>query len=86
MRGFEIAPFDYVDQGARCRFGSHAKLGAQQIREQFDPAQCGFAALVVGQQLQRSTLSILTRRLESNQPLSARNGALTIAIRIGVAA
>jgi len=85
-RRFKIAPFDRVDQGARCCFGRNAKVAAQQISEQLRSAQCGFASLVTRKQLQRGTLPILARRLQRNQPFSRRNGALAVAIRIGIPA
>src|SRR5262249_11316683 len=81
---FEIALFNGVDQGARCRFGRNAKIVAQQVGEQLYPAQRGLASLVARKQLQRGTLTIFARRLQCSQPFSRRDGALAIAICIGL--
>src|SRR5258707_396829 len=86
MRRFKIAPFDRIDQGARRCLRRNAEVAAQQIRELPCPAQRGLASLVARKQHQPGTLSILARRLQRNQPFSRRNGALAIAIRIGVPA
>ena len=80
------APFDRIDQGARRCLRRNAEVAAQQISEPLGPAQRGLASLVARKQHQRGTLSILARRLQRNQPFSRRNGALAIAIRIGVSA